>query len=379
MTLLADPTARPLVLPEPPPATDAFTRIDTFAALREAEGDWGRHLRLGRERAAAFRAEFATAGQPDFVGTYDLVGVPYPTKFGLWRAAISPVPFLTITNRMFVIRWTDSDSRRRTLLFEPSDIDLDENTPYFAALRKKGAEFLRPVIAPRHGDVLTHLQTLAIDPAEVDYITFDHLHTQDVRRWIGTTKPQRDISPSGPVPAAFPNARLIVQRPELEAMRDLHPLQRPWYQPETYVDLPPDKLLVIDGDFLLGPGVALLSTPGHAAGNQSLVLNTSTGIWTSSENAIAAECMTPEHSKIPGVARWARTWGQEVILNANTVEATAQQYNSMVIEKTIPDRAQSDSRFVQFFPSSEMTARWTAPGLSPTFVHGGIAHGRLNG
>ena len=64
-------------------------------------------------------------------------------------------------------------------------------------------------------------------------------------------------------------------------------------------------LLVVDGSFLLGPGIALISTPGHAAGNQTLVLNTSTGIWCSSENAIATECMTPEHSKIPGIARWA--------------------------------------------------------------------------
>lgn len=377
MTVLADPTAPPIALPDAAPATNPFTAIDSFDALRSLEGDWGAHLRRARELAAAFRTEFATTGQPDYAKTFDLVGVPYPTKFGLWRAAMSPAPFLTITNRMMVLRWTDTDGRKRTALFEPSDVDLDENTPYFAALRAKGADFLRPVIAPRHGDVLTHLSSIGVDPTDVDYIFFDHLHTQDVRHWIGTTKPQADISPSSPVRAAFPNARLVVQRAELEAMRDLHPLQRPWYQPETYIDLPAEKLLVIDGSFLLGPGVALIYTPGHAAGNQTLALNTSTGIWATSENAIAAECMTPEHSKIPGVAKWARTWGQEVILNANTIENTAQQYNSMVIEKTIPDRAQSDGRFLQFFPSSELTGRWTAPGLSPTFVHGGIAHGRL--
>ena len=31
---------------------------------------------------------------------------------------------------------------------------------------------------------------------------------------------------------------------------------------------------------------ALLATPGHAVGNQSLVLNTSSGIWAVSENAL---------------------------------------------------------------------------------------------
>ena len=177
-----------------------------------------------------------------------------------------------------------------------------------------------------------------------------------------------------PVEPAFPNARLIVQRAELEAIEDLHPLQRPWYQPETYADIRPDALMRIEGDVLLGPGVALLSTPGHTMGNQSLVLNTSSGIWASSENVIAAECLTPEHSRIPGVRRWALEWGQEIVLNANTIEATAEQYNSCVKEKTVVDRSARDSRFLQFLPSSELTANRLWPLTRPTFVHGGISH-----
>ncbi|MFC8384412.1 hypothetical protein [Nocardia sp. NPDC057272] len=54
--------------------------------------------------------------------------------------------------------------------------------------------------------------------------------------------PQPDISPHQPVAAAFPNAKLLAQRAELEAMADLHPFQRPWYQPATFVDLPPERI-----------------------------------------------------------------------------------------------------------------------------------------
>jgi hypothetical protein len=167
---------------------------------------------------------------------------------------------------------------------------------------------------------------------------------------------------------------MIVQRTELAAMAELHPLQRPWYQPETYADLRPQALLVIDGDVLLGPGVAILATPGHTIGNQSLVLNTSTGVWASSENVIATECLTPEISRIPGLSRWAHRWGQELIINANTIESTAEQYNSCVKEKLIVDRSAADARFLQFFPSSELTRSRLAPGASPTFTHGGIHH-----
>lgn len=365
----------PLQLPEVRDLVSVGTPIDTFAPAADPSGGWGARLRRARAAAESFRRELATTGTPDSIRTYDLVSLPYPTKFGLWRAALTPAPFLTITNRMVVIRWTASDGRRRTLLFEPSDVELDANTPYFAKLAARTPGRLQDLIVTRHGTVESRLAEAGIDPADVDYLAFDHLHTQDVRRWLGTTRPQRDISPDRPVPAYFPNARLVVQRHELEAMADLHPLQRPWYQPQTYVDLPADRLLPIDGDVLLGPGVALLSTPGHVIGNQSLVVNTSTGIWASSENAVAAELMTPEHSKIPGVARWARSWGQELILNANTLETTAEQYNSMVIEKTVVDRSQRDSRFLQFFPSSELTRNRLNPGTAPTFTHAAITHG----
>jgi hypothetical protein len=362
-----------------PPATAlpaGAAPIDHFAQADAAE-QAGVQLRLIREAAPRFREWFAATGTPDYVGTFDLVSLPYPTKFGLWRAALSPVPFLTITNRLMVLRWKDAEGRTRTLLFEPSDVQLDANTPYFKALRQSMPQQFERYAVTYHATVEEHLRRLGIRAEEVDYITFDHLHTQDVRRWLGTTTPQPDLSPVKPLEPYFPNAKMIVQRRELEALAELHPLQRPWFIPEAYTDLRRDAIVQIDGDLLLGPGIALLSTPGHTAGNHSLTVNTATGIWCSSENAIAAECMTPEESRIPGVRRWAQRWGQEVIINANTIENTARQYNSMVKEKSVVDRSRADSRFLQFFPSSELTRNRLNPGTQPTFNHHAISHGSL--
>jgi len=362
-----------------PPATAlpaGAAPIEHFAQADAAEQS-GAQLRIIREAAPRFREWFASTGTPDYAGTFDLVSLPYPTKFGLWRAALSPSPFLTITNRLIVLRWKDAESRTRTLLFEPSDVALDANTPYFKGLRESMPSQFERFSVRYHATVEETLRRLGIRPEEVDYITFDHLHTQDVRRWLGTTAPQPDISPAKPLQPYFPNATMIVQRREMEAIAELHPLQRPWFQPETYADLRREAILEISGDVLLGPGVALLSTPGHTPGNQSLTVNTSTGIWCSSENAIAAECMTPEESSIPGVRRWARRWGQELIINANTIENTAQQYNSMVKEKSVVDRSRVDPRFLQFFPSSELTRNRLNPGTQPTFNHFAITHGSL--
>jgi hypothetical protein len=371
MTTVSDaPTALPA-----PPAGASPTPIPHFSA---AEGITtpGTHLHAIRRAAEEFRPWFAATGTPDYVGTFDLVTLPYPTRFGLWRAAHTPSPYLWITNRLMVVRWQEA-GHSRTLLFEPSDVELGVNTPYFAALNARLPRRLEPHVVKRHASVLEHLRRLSIGVDEIDYLVFDHLHTQDVRRWVGTTEPQADISPTRPVDPVFPNARLVVQAAELAAIADLHPLQRPWYQPETYARLRSEAIVEINGDLLLGPGVALLSTPGHATGNQSLCINTHSGVWVSSENVIAAELLTPEHSAIRGVRAWALEMGQEVVLNANTLEDTAQQYNSCVKEKSIVDRSSRDPRFLQFFPSSELTAWRLSPGTRPTFSHLGIGHGAL--
>ena len=347
--------------------------IDTLTDLSQVPGGPGARLKAVRAEGQAFRRELPTSGTPDSIVTCDLVTLPYPTRFGLYRASRAVAPFLSITNRMLVIRWTDSDGRARVLLFEPSDYELGRYTPYFDDLGQKTPGVVQRQVVTEHGTVLGHLSRLGIRPEDVDYLMFDHLHTQDLRRWVGTTTHQDDLD--GQPKPAFPNAKVIVQRDELAAMAELHPLQKPWYQPTTYRNVPAESFLPIDGSVLLGPGVAVVKTPGHVFGNQSLVVNTDTGIWVSSENVIAAEALTPEHSKLPGLAKWSRQWQQEIILNANSIESTADQYNSIILEKTLADPSQADPRFLQFFPSSELTGAWTNPGTRPTFAHGHLTHG----
>src|SRR6476469_645841 len=90
------------------------TRLDAFDAV-DRSAPYGVQLRQGREAAAVFRTDFLSTGQPTAVDTRDLITLPYPTRFGLWRAALTPSPYLSITNRMLVIRWED-----QVLVFEPS-------------------------------------------------------------------------------------------------------------------------------------------------------------------------------------------------------------------------------------------------------------------
>lgn len=364
------------------PVPDTFRSIEHFAQA-DRERLPGHQLGAIREAAESFRSWFRGLGTCEGVRTCDLIALPYPRRFALWRATPAPNPFIRIFNRMMVVQWSDPDGKRRTLLVEPTEYDLAANTPFFAELARK-TPWLRPITVKAVASVREHLDQLGIAPEDVDYITYDHLHTQDLRLWLGTTRPQPDLEvrklvPAGePVRPWLPNARLLVMREEWEMIEALHPVQRAWYQPDTFRDIPRDRVVLLDGDTLLGPGVALLKTPGHSMGNHSVVLNTSTGIWTQSENGVHAECYTPERSRIPGLARYARETGLEVVLNANTIEMTAVQYNSMVKEKLVADRGGPGGEWVQHFSSSEMTPWALSPGLSPSFTYKAITHGELN-
>jgi hypothetical protein len=358
------------------PAPSPFERMDIFQRSSECPVI-GEQLRLVREEAARFRDVFPATGMPEYVESFDLARVPYPTRFGFFGVRSWASPLLNFTNRLLVVRWRERTGARRTLLWEPSDVALGRNTPFFAALSRRTPRWLEGLGFRHLADPVDHLRRIGIDPGEVDYLAFDHLHSQDCRRLVGTNGPAPDLSPGAPVPPLFPNAKLIVQRAEWDLVRHMHPWQLPWYQPGTYADLREGAVVLIDGDVLLGPGVAILSTPGHSTGMMSLAVCTSSGIWASSENVIATEMLTPEHSRIPGVRQMAKEWGLEVVLNGNTLEHTAQQYNSVVKEKSVVDRSAADPRFLQFFPTSELTSNPLMLGTSPTFSFGHLLHGGL--
>lgn len=359
------------------PAAPALRALDLFDPP-DLEVTPAAALRRTRDQAAAFKQWFGATGKVDLFAARSLVTLPYPKRFGLWEACKLPIPYVWMTNRMFVIRWTE-DGVTRTMLAEPSDYELGIDTPFLKHSIESlpvGRERALDTFFTRHAHVDEHLARLGIAPEEVDYLSFDHLHTQDIRRLIGTTAPAPDLGfTDQPVPPMFPNAKLIVQRHELEHVRDVHPFQARFHQSWTYETIDESRLLIIDGDVLVGPGLALLRSPGHTLGNHSLVVNTERGILTSSENGVSVDSWCPELSRIPGVASWAKEWGYEVVLNFNTPEYASWQYNSMVRDKLISDPIPGHPQLPQVFPSSELTRHRLAPGVKPLYEHGELTIG----
>ncbi len=337
-----------------------------FLAEARAERVPGARLQLLRRATLQAREAFTAQGPVAALATCDLVTFPYPTLFAFSGGALSPAPYVMMTNRMQVVQFDDAEGVRRTLLFNPSDYERGQAVPFYRSLREKYGDFLSDkVMSTRHGTVQRHLTALGLSPEDVDYIAYDHLHVQDVRRWLGTPSEQ----------ALFPRAKMLVQRAEWESVKNLHPLEKVWYVPGGTDGVPEERVALLEGDAWLGQGVALLATPGHTEGNMSLAVASANEVFVVSENGVATECYTPLQSHIPGVRSFAEQMGWEVVLNGNTRESSLEQYSSMIVEKLFAGPSRVDGAFVNFHPSSELTGSLLAPGLAPTLTLPAPAHG----
>ena len=358
---------------EKPDATAESIGLRPFTEFDQANQTWPRGDRPAaiREAAAEFRARFATPeNRVRGVRTVDIASAGYPLKFAFGGTAIGPNPYVNILNRLQVIQFEDFEGRIRTLAYEPTVPEGPAEAPYYAQQIEKLGEFISYKVLAKiwhHPD--DALATLGLQPEDVDYLSFDHLHVQDLRFVLGTTEPiDGEAAPREPL---FPNAKLITQRKEWDTFASLHPMQWAWYVADGIKDLRTENVVLIDGDVELGKGCALVWTPGHTDGNHSLCINTTEGVWVSSENGVAADSWHPQLSKIPGVRRSAEFFGREVCLNSNTLEDSIDQYDSMIKEKALADPNPRDPRFMNVFPSSEL-ADWRRQWpVLPTFVYGG--------
>ena len=345
---------------EPLPAE--LTRITELDAAWQVSGS-GARLDEVRRAGRRARDKILAGGAARCVRTLDVATFPYPTAFGLEGVASSPAPFVFMRNRMHLVQ-VAVGTRIITILVNPTDTRRSSAAPFFARLEHRYGRRLGKLLAKIHTTVPEALATWGVSADAIDYITFDHLHVQDLRGLIG-----RD--------GLLPRARLLVQRGELETLARLHPLQVTWYIPEALVGVVADRIIPLDGDYQIGGGFAVVRTPGHTVGNHSIVLVTDRGAWTISENGVCVDAYAPGVSTIRGLARHARETGVEVILNANTREGSLDQYTSMVLEKTIADGVPDRPELPQHFSSSELVAHPLAPGLSPSYTHGTITHGAV--
>lgn len=344
--------------------------IEPFDILDDVFDDPSPQDRLenARTQGRKLRERMLEFDPVPFYRSFELVRVPYPTRFAFLNVKGLLSPFIHIVNRLFVVQFR-SDDGIKTLLVSPSDPDRNRETPFFKNLSESFGPFQKlgdRIMAPQEISVVEALRSTGLKPEDVDYVTYDHLHTQDIRGWFGTDEE----------PGLFPNAKLLVMDQEWVSTNNLLPPQEPWYCPEGIDDVDSERIIRLDGDVFLGEGVALVRTPGHTEGNHSVAVRTPEGVMVTSENGVGPDAYEPTASELDPVREYAEQSGMEVILNGNTLERGIDQYVSMVMEKSIAGPSQRDERFPNMVCSSEMDSYWAFPGIEPTFKFGSLYFGR---
>jgi hypothetical protein len=354
---------------------EGYGRADELRPIADVDAAWqesghGPRLRAVRKGGEALRERIAKGPRVIAVRSLPITTLAYPTKFAFWGAPLSPAPYVIMTHRALLVQFLQR-GELKTILFNPTDDVASRQTPYFQRMIRRVGDYIAFNVLAKRFDPLDHqLSALGVKPEDVDYIAFDHFHTQDLRSLLGLADGSRA--------SRYPNAKLLAPRAEWDDWDDLHPMQRAWFVADGKQGVNTEKVVLTDGDFELGDGVLLVRTPGHTSGNQTLFFNTSDGVWGTSENGTCADNWSPLESKIAGLPGMCRHQDLDVILNANTPELGATQYTSMVLEKTVVDRVNRAPGFCQMFPSSEVTPTPLALGLSPTIVHGGLVYGEVS-
>lgn len=366
----------------------ARTLVDGIGARPIPEFDgvhevWPRGERLAavREAAGAYKTRFKAQGQVRAVRSVDIAAAPYPVHYAFHDAVSVPtLPLISMINRMIVVQYDDWEDRPRTLVFEPTVPDGSAEAPFYRNLQRlmdkvPGGQRIARTMLKYYNEPGDVLNQLGLAPEDIDFCSFDHLHVQDPRMILGSSEViEGEAGPRAPLFAA---ARMLVHSRELATLQSLHPMQWAWYVDGGLGGVDPARFVTFDGDIELGPGIALLWTPGHTDGNHSLVINTPDGVWVSSENGISADNWQPELSRIPGVRKYHEQLGREICPNANTLEDSLDQYDSMVKEKTLADRCRADPRWLQILPSTELAPWKRFWPVVPTYTHGGIEYGKL--
>lgn len=302
------------------------------------------------------------------VRTLPTSDAPYPIRFAFNGAvaAIAPGALLIMKNRSLLVQLNTSDGLKN-VLFNPTDGPANQKTPFYARLSAETPSFIRRWFEPAPNRCAEQLAALGLSTGDIDLIAFDHFHTQDLRPLLGTDA----------IAARFPNAYLLAPRVEWNDWDQLPMIQRAWFVSDGRKGVPLDRVVLTDADLWLGDGALLLRTPGHTTGNQTLFVHGDQGVFGCSENGTCADNWSPHCSRLRGLKRAAKLLDLDVILNANTPELAAEQYVSMLLERSVVDRAPDDEDFYQMFPSSEVTHSLIAPHVRPTLTFGKMESGNV--
>lgn len=130
--------------------------------------------------------------------------------------------------------------------------------------------------------MVNEMKGLGIEPARVKTLILTHLHIDHSTNF-----------------SLFPNARIFVQRREMEYAFDPLPTQKGVYVQDSLRRLEAENVELIDGDKEIIRGVRVISVPGHTPGAQAVCVDTPAGTV-----AICGDSVPMYHNWFPSDERY---------------------------------------------------------------------------
>jgi glyoxylase-like metal-dependent hydrolase (beta-lactamase superfamily II) len=175
----------------------------------------------------------------------------------------------------------------------------------------------RKIFDHRDGWLIDGLKALGMEPGDVTHVILSHLHFDH----CGGIVRRRE---SGSFEAAFPRARIIVQRGELEVARTSHNERLRAAYRHIGDCLQPVSTMIeaIEGDTEIAAGVSAIVSGGHTADHQVVVVR------SGSESLVHLADIVPTRSHVRG------PWNQAYDLDAlRTMEQKAHYLKRAVDER----------------------------------------------
>jgi glyoxylase-like metal-dependent hydrolase (beta-lactamase superfamily II) len=132
------------------------------------------------------------------------------------------------------------------------------------------------------------LEKYDVTPEDIDYVILTHLH------WDHADNNEM-----------FPNAEFFVQREAMNAAENPLPPMQGAYSDEILDSLQEVDLAVLDGEHRIREGIDLVLTPGHAKGQQSVIIETETV-----PHAIISDLAYCRHNLDPSVSTIVDGYGE---------------------------------------------------------------------
>jgi glyoxylase-like metal-dependent hydrolase (beta-lactamase superfamily II) len=205
--------------------------------------------------------------------------------------------FFGVVPRALWSRFTDTDDRGR-LLCRLNLLLIDAGGKRIVVETGTGVRMTakdRDIKGIEGGDPVAAMRAVGEDPASVDYVIVSHLHYDHAGGMVDANgRP------------AFPNARYVVQRDDVEAARSDELRQQGIMEGEQ-VELvrAAGQMAEVSGEVELVPGVSVIRTGGHTRGSQAVLIGAERSGGRASdptERAIFWGDLIPTRWQIP--VRW---------------------------------------------------------------------------